>query len=65
MDLGTAAQSSKQVQRETRTCHYCGKKGHLRSSCFKLQRDQSANVAQQSLPPPPPPRRKPTTLPKN
>ena len=27
-------------ERETRSCHYCGKVGHIQTSCFKKQREQ-------------------------
>ena len=29
---------------ETRTCFYCGKKGHVASKCFKKQRDERAGL---------------------
>ena len=39
------------------TCYYCGKPGHVKRQCFKLQRDnkqQSGHVNAMELPPPPP-----------
>jgi hypothetical protein len=41
-----ADRRDRRTQRETRTCHYCQKQGHLKRDCRKFKRDQDSNVYQ-------------------
>lgn len=40
--------SDAEPRRETRECYYCGRKGHVRSECRKLKRDERAGQVSSS-----------------
>ena len=42
-NAGNRGQSDQNKFKETRSCHYCGKVGHLRNKCFKLKNDKKHN----------------------
>lgn len=37
---GNSKERSKSREKETRTCHYCKKSGHLKKYCYKWKRDR-------------------------
>jgi hypothetical protein len=42
---GRANQTKGPVKKETRTCHYCGKVGHLQKDCRKKKRDEASKAS--------------------
>jgi hypothetical protein len=43
--MGRANQTKGPAKKETRTCHYCGKVGHLQKDCSKKKRDEASKAS--------------------